>query len=47
MADIRATDLVLDVGCGVGGPARHLAATRQCTIVGIDVSASYVDLAIT
>ena len=46
MADIQASDRVLDVGCGVGGPARHLAATRQCTVVGIDLAASYVDLAI-
>jgi SAM-dependent methyltransferase len=29
-------DLVLDVGCGVGGPARRLASLTGCTVLGID-----------
>lgn len=28
---------VLDVGCGVGGPARRLVAATECRVVGVDV----------
>jgi SAM-dependent methyltransferase len=36
---------VLDVGCGLGGPARHLAAVHGCTVTGIDLNQPFVDLA--
>ncbi len=36
---------VLDVGCGLGGPARFLAATYQCHVTGIDLSQPFVDAA--
>ena len=31
------SDRVLDVGCGLGGPARRLAGLVGCTVVGVDV----------
>ena len=37
--------LVLDVGSGVGGPARFLAATYGCQVTGIDLSEPFVDAA--
>ena len=37
---------VLDVGCGLGGPSRHLASVYGCTVAGIDLNPSLVDLAV-
>ena len=34
---------VLDVGSGVGGPARSLAATFGCHVTGVDLSEAFVD----
>lgn len=36
---------LLDVGCGVGGPARMAAAHHGCRVTGIDLSPDFVDLA--
>jgi len=35
-AGIRTDDLVLDLCCGLGGPARYQALTRRCRVVGVD-----------
>ena len=37
LASTQADHVVLDVGCGVGGPARRLASARGCRVVGVDV----------
>ncbi len=36
---------ILDIGSGLGGPSRYLAATYGCTVQGIDLSQSFVDAA--
>ena len=36
---------VLDVGSGVGGPARFLAATYGCQVTGVDLSEPFVEAA--
>tara|TARA_B110000467_G_scaffold117645_1_gene108508 strand:- start:287 stop:1111 length:825 start_codon:yes stop_codon:yes gene_type:complete len=33
---------VLDIGCGIGGPARFIAETYKSSVTGIDLTASYV-----
>ncbi|SMG57884.1 class I SAM-dependent methyltransferase [Paraburkholderia susongensis] len=45
LAGITADMSVLDVGSGVGGPARFLAATRGCRVTGIDLSEPFVEAA--
>ena len=34
---------VLDIGCGIGGPARYIASTRDCQVSGIDLTPEYVE----
>jgi SAM-dependent methyltransferase len=36
---------VLDIGCGIGGPARCFASERGWKVEGIDLTAEYVDVA--
>jgi SAM-dependent methyltransferase len=36
---------VLDVGSGLGGPARHLAAEFGCDVTGIDLNPPFVEIA--
>jgi len=45
LAGITADMSVLDVGSGVGGPARALAATHGCRVTGVDLSELFVDAA--
>lgn len=41
LAGLREGMRVLDVGCGVGGPARTLAAEFGCIVIGIDLTEEY------
>jgi SAM-dependent methyltransferase len=41
LAEIEAHSRVLDVGCGIGGPARTLASEYGCDVVGIDIVEEY------
>lgn len=36
---------LLDLGCGLGGPARYFAREHGCTVVGVDLTAEYVEVA--
>jgi SAM-dependent methyltransferase len=45
LAGITADMSVLDIGSGVGGPARFLAASYGCRVTGVDLSQPFVDAA--
>jgi ubiquinone/menaquinone biosynthesis C-methylase UbiE len=42
MANLKASDLVLDVGCGLGGTARYLSKHYKCHVKGIDLTEEYI-----
>jgi sarcosine/dimethylglycine N-methyltransferase len=45
LAGIAADMSVLDIGSGVGGPARFMAATYGCRVTGVDLSEPFVEAA--
>jgi len=45
LVELTSNMSVLDIGAGVGGPARFLAATYGCRVTGVDLSEPFVDAA--
>lgn len=41
LAEVENNSRVLDVGCGIGGPARTLASEFDCDVIGIDIVEEY------
>lgn len=44
-ASIRAGDRLLDIGSGIGGPARFFATTYDCHLTGIDLTPKFCEVA--
>jgi len=42
---VKEGDSLVDIGCGLGGPARYLAKRFNCHVDGIDITAPFVDAA--
>jgi SAM-dependent methyltransferase len=42
---IKAGQHLLDIGCGLGGPARYIARRFQCRVRGIDITEAFVEAA--
>jgi len=42
---LGADDHLLDIGCGIGGPARRFASLAGCRVTGVDLTPSFVDAA--
>jgi SAM-dependent methyltransferase len=36
---------ILDIGCGLGGPARYLAQRFGCKVSGVDITAPFIEVA--
>jgi SAM-dependent methyltransferase len=45
LAGIAAGEAVLDIGAGIGGPARFLAEAHGCRVTGVDLSEDFVEAA--
>ncbi len=41
---IRENQSILDIGCGLGGPARYYAKKFKCHITGIDITPSFIEI---
>jgi SAM-dependent methyltransferase len=42
---IKAGDRIVDIGCGIGGPARYLAKRFGCRVNGVDITRPFVEAA--
>jgi MPBQ/MSBQ methyltransferase len=45
LAGVSGSEKVLDVGCGIGGPARYLASAFGCEVIGLDLTPEFIELA--
>ena len=45
LVDITPNMHLLDIGCGIGGPARYFATAYGCKVTGIDLTDEYIDAA--
>lgn len=46
LADLSSDMHLLDIGCGIGGPARYFATEFGCRVTGIDLTPEYIDVAV-
>lgn len=42
---IKAGQHIVDIGCGVGGPARYMAQRFRCKVTGLDITPPFVEAA--
>jgi ubiquinone/menaquinone biosynthesis C-methylase UbiE len=45
LAQLQSQHNVLDVGCGLGGSARYIANEFSCSVMGVDLTTEYIDVA--
>ena len=41
---ISENQTIIDIGCGLGGPARYFAKQFKCFITGIDITPSFIEI---
>jgi SAM-dependent methyltransferase len=42
---MKAGQHIVDIGCGLGGPARYMAKRFQCNVSGVDITGPFVEAA--
>jgi len=42
---LQANQHIVDIGCGLGGPARYIAKRFQCKVSGVDITEPFVETA--
>jgi SAM-dependent methyltransferase len=42
---VKAGQHILDIGCGLGGPARYMAKRFECRVSGLDITPPFVEAA--
>lgn len=40
---MKAGQHIVDIGCGLGGPARYMAKRFQCNVSGVDITEPFVE----
>jgi ubiquinone/menaquinone biosynthesis C-methylase UbiE len=45
LSQLQSYHNVLDVGCGLGGSARYIATEFGCSVMGVDLTDEYIDVA--
>jgi sarcosine/dimethylglycine N-methyltransferase len=45
LLDPQIGETILDIGCGIGGPARWIAASYGCTVTGVDITTAFCEAA--
>ncbi len=44
--NIKENQIIIDVGCGLAGPARYFAKKFQCNVVGVDITPAFIEIGI-
>ena len=47
LLDPQPRERILDIGCGIGGPARWIAAKMGCHVTGVDLTPEFCEAAVT
>jgi len=45
LLELKGNESILDMGCGIGGPARYLAKTFGCRVMGLDLTPEFCRVA--
>src|SRR5437764_15439686 len=45
LVEAGSADHILDIGSGIGGPARYFASRFDCRVTGIDLTPEFCDVA--
>ena len=44
--DVKENDTIIDIGCGLAGPARYFANKFKCNVFGVDITQAFIEVGI-